>query len=87
MNFIPMETKKGNALAWLALIVGILALILAWSAYNRAGADLEDQAENEIEEVIDVDEFDDEDDVDMVDDETATDTSAEVEVETDAVVE
>lgn len=80
-----METKKGNALAWLALIVGILALILAWSAYNRAGADLEDQAENEIEEVVDIN--DDMDDEDVVDDETATDTETGVEVETDAVVE
>lgn len=44
-----MQTK-GNALVWLALIIGILALILAWSAFNRAGADLEDEVMEEVTE-------------------------------------
>ena len=45
-----MQTK-GNALVWLALIIGILALILAWSAFNRAGTDLEDEVMEEVDEV------------------------------------
>ena len=29
-----------SVVAWLAMIIAILALILAWMAYNRAGEDL-----------------------------------------------
>ncbi|MEX2405062.1 MAG: hypothetical protein WD579_00495 [Candidatus Paceibacterota bacterium] len=88
--------KKGNALAWLALIVGILALILAWSAYNRAGADLETQVDEQIEETVDETDnsaaaanADVEADTDTTDEETTDDTEndASAEVETGAVVE
>jgi len=53
-----MEDKNNaSGVAWTALVVAILALILAWSAYNRAGVDLEDQAaavaEDAAEEVED----------------------------------
>lgn len=37
-------------LSWLALILSILALILAWTAYNRTGTDLEDRIQQEIRE-------------------------------------
>ena len=40
---------EGKGIAWLALVVGIVALILSWVAYNRSGVDLEDQIEAAIE--------------------------------------
>lgn len=36
----------------LAFIVGLIALVIAWAAYNRAGTDLEEQAVQETEEGI-----------------------------------
>ena len=36
-------------IAWLALIIAILALALAWTAYDRTGADLDDQIESGVE--------------------------------------
>ena len=45
-----METTNSNGVAWTALVVAIVALILAWSAYNRAGVDLEDQAAAAVDE-------------------------------------
>ncbi|HYO13138.1 MAG TPA: hypothetical protein VE685_08095 [Thermoanaerobaculia bacterium] len=35
------QSGGGGGVAWLALIVAILALILAWSAYRRTGGDLD----------------------------------------------
>ena len=34
--------KRGSALAWVALLVGSLALIISILAYNRSGKDLND---------------------------------------------
>lgn len=41
-----------KGLAWLALIVAIVALILGWVAYNRTGVDLEERIESAVEEAI-----------------------------------
>lgn len=35
------QSGGGRGVAWLALIVAILALFLAWSAYRRTGGDLD----------------------------------------------
>lgn len=47
--------QKPSTVSWTALIVAILALILAWTAFNRSGKDLEamvaDQVEVAVEEV------------------------------------
>lgn len=37
-------------MAWTALIVAIIAFILGWSAFNRAGADIEDVVQQQVEE-------------------------------------
>lgn len=39
-----------SLLSWLAIILSILALILAWVAYNRTGTDLEDRIQQEVRE-------------------------------------
>jgi F0F1-type ATP synthase membrane subunit b/b' len=44
------HTRQGpSAVAWLALILAILALILGWMAYNRTGKDLEDRISDAVE--------------------------------------
>ena len=37
--------KKIRNIEWIALAISIMALLLAWAAYNRAGIDLEQQIE------------------------------------------
>ncbi len=37
-------------MAWTALVVALLALILGWTAFNRAGADIGDIVEQEVRE-------------------------------------
>lgn len=41
-------------LAWLALVVAVAALVLAWAAFNRTGEDLERRIQQEIGEVVSV---------------------------------
>ena len=43
--------NNSNGVAWTALIIGIIALVLAWSAFNRAGQDIEEIVEQEIEQM------------------------------------
>ena len=79
-------TNNASGVAWTALVVAILALILAWSAYNRAGVDLEDQAAAVAEEAAEetanaLDEAEDELDEEFVDENEPGD-----EVETDASI-
>jgi cytoskeletal protein RodZ len=46
------NTKRGDVAVWIALIIAIIALILAWVAYNRTGVDLEQQIQDQVEESI-----------------------------------
>lgn len=44
------ETRRGaSAVAWTALVLAILSLVIAWMAYNRSGKDLEDTVSDRIE--------------------------------------
>ena len=45
-----MNSNTTSGVAWLALIVAALALVLAWTAFNRAGVDLEEMVAQEVEE-------------------------------------
>jgi predicted metal-dependent hydrolase len=45
-----MDRNNGSGVAWTALIVAIIALILGWSAFNRAGADIGDMVEQQVRE-------------------------------------
>jgi len=44
--------RGASVVAWIALVVAIVALVIAWMAYNRTGADLEQQIQTQIEESI-----------------------------------
>lgn len=45
-------THTPSGVAWTALIVAILALILGWAAFNRAGVDLEEIVKQEVQEAV-----------------------------------
>lgn len=50
-----ITTSRGrgaSAVAWIALIVAILALVLGWIAYNRTGEDLENQIQTRVTEAL-----------------------------------
>lgn len=47
-----MERNTSPVLVISALIVGVVALTIAWGAYNRAGTDLEDQSREEAKEAL-----------------------------------
>ena len=47
------QRSAGSAVAWLALIIGTAALVIAWLAYNRSGKDLEDSVKDTANTVID----------------------------------
>lgn len=46
------KKSSGSVVAWLALLVAIAALTLAWLAYNRSGQDLEDRIQRQIDQSI-----------------------------------
>lgn len=41
-----------SVIAWLALILAIAALALAWLAYNRSGLDLENRIQSQVNESL-----------------------------------
>lgn len=50
-----MEMRKedtASGVAWLALIIAVISLSLAWIAYNRSGVDLEEQVKREVEQAV-----------------------------------
>ncbi len=49
---VRVTSGAASAVAWLALIVAIVALILAWVAYNRTGEDLENQIQTQVEQSL-----------------------------------
>ncbi len=52
-----METevryRGASGLAWLAFIIAVAALVVAWMAYNRTGTDLEDRIANQVQKATD----------------------------------
>ncbi len=44
------ENHGSSALGWLALILSIVALVIAWLAYNRTGEDLETKIQRQIDQ-------------------------------------
>ncbi|OYW42824.1 hypothetical protein B7Z28_01210 [Candidatus Saccharibacteria bacterium 32-45-3] len=41
-----------TTVAWIALIAALLALALAWAAFNRTGQDLEDKIQQSVQESV-----------------------------------
>lgn len=39
-------------MAWIAVILAIVALVIAWMAYNRTGEDLESRIQSQVNETI-----------------------------------
>lgn len=44
--------QKGSGVAWVALVVALIALVLAWVAFNRTGADVEEIIERESDQIM-----------------------------------
>ena len=47
---IYTRNRGASVVAWIALIIAAIALILGWIAYNRTGADLEDQIQTQVQQ-------------------------------------
>lgn len=47
-----MNRNTNGPIAWLSLIIAIIALIVGWTAFNRAGTDLEDIVEQQVDEAV-----------------------------------
>lgn len=46
------EKRSSSLIGWIALVVAIVALALAWVAYDRTGANLEEQIRTQVQEGI-----------------------------------
>lgn len=46
------EKRASSAIGWIALIVSLIALVLAWMAYDRTGANLEQQIRTQVQEGV-----------------------------------
>lgn len=47
------KNSAGSVVAWLALVLAIVALALGWIAFNRTGQDLETRIKNQVTESVD----------------------------------
>ncbi len=47
------QSGAASVVAWVALVLAIAGIIFAWTAYNRAGENLETQIQEGIEEALD----------------------------------
>lgn len=43
------SNSTGSAVGWIALIIALIALALAWVAFNRSGTDFEQLMQEELE--------------------------------------
>lgn len=48
-----VHDRKGNGVAWLALFIAVVALFIAWMAYNRTGEDLENRIQQQVNQAAD----------------------------------
>lgn len=49
---IYKEKRGSSVVGWIALIVAVAALVLAWMAYDRTGANLEQEIRTQVQEGI-----------------------------------
>jgi len=47
-------TQHSNAkgIAWVALVIAVIALVFAWIAFNETGPSLDERVESEVEQVL-----------------------------------
>lgn len=66
--------NNAKGVAWVALIIALIALVLGWIAFNRTGADLNQRIETRMQEAVqEIEQTEVPEDVD-VDVETGTST-------------
>lgn len=47
------DTREGgDAVAWTAIIIAVLAMIFSWVAFNRSGADVSQVVQEEVNEAL-----------------------------------
>ena len=51
-EYVTTTNRGASVVAWIALMVAVIALILAWMAYDRTGANLEQQIRTQVEESV-----------------------------------
>ena len=51
-EYVTTTNRGASAVAWIALIISIIALSLAWMAYDRTGADLDQQIQTQVQESV-----------------------------------
>jgi len=44
--------ESGDAVAWTAIVVAVLAMVFSWVAFNRSGVDVDQIVEQEFEEAL-----------------------------------
>lgn len=42
-----------SLVSWIALVVGVVALLLAWMAYDQTGANLDERIQQEVQRAVD----------------------------------
>lgn len=67
-----VHDRKGGSsfVSWLALILAVLALVVAWMAYNRSGQDLETRIRQQVNESVNSSRDEVQEGTDAVDDAT-----------------
>jgi hypothetical protein len=50
---VHTRRTTGSGVAWAALVIALVALVVAWMAYNRTGTDLETKAQNNVNNAVD----------------------------------
>jgi DNA anti-recombination protein RmuC len=49
---IKTQSNTNTLIAWIGLVIAIIALVIAWTAYNRSGADLEAEVQRNIDQAV-----------------------------------
>lgn len=52
VHTVRQRSSGASIVAWIALIIAVIALAISWVAYNRTGADLEDQIRTQVEQSL-----------------------------------
>jgi hypothetical protein len=53
-NYTRRMSQHSNAkgVAWVALVISVIALVFAWIAFNETGPSLDDRVESEVEQAL-----------------------------------
>ena len=48
-----VRPRAASGIAWMAFLVAVIALVIAWMAYNRTGTDLENRIAEQVQNATD----------------------------------